>query len=156
MGQSPESTPFGHPQDPIIIVDDEPDDAYLLRRYLRAANISHPVVTFSNGRNAIEYLIYLSGERPPLRPCVLFTDLRMAPMDGFQLIGWIRSQPQFAAIRMLALSGSAYEHEVQKALSLGADLYMQKFPKPDALRDLLLPNVADRRTSSSRPTDPLR
>src|SRR5690349_5334262 len=98
MEQSSRSSPFGHPQAPIIIVDDEPDDAYLLRRYLQAANIPHPVVTFSNGRSAIEYLIHLSAERPPLLPCVLFVDLRMAPMDGFQLIGWIRSQPSFAAI----------------------------------------------------------
>ena len=138
MDLPPLSTPFGDPHDPIIILDDDPDDAFQLRRILQGANIHHPAVTFFNARRAIEYLTYLLRETPAFRPCLLLADLHMRPVDGFEFIAWVRKQRLFKKIPVIAFSGWELPSDAEKAIAAGANLCVEKFPKPDALRRLLL------------------
>jgi CheY-like chemotaxis protein len=135
---SPLSTPFGDPHDPIIIVDDDPNDTFLLRRALMDANIHHPAVTFSDVRRAIDYLEYLSKEAPSLVPGLVCTDLDMTPVDGFKLIAWLRQHRQFRKVPIAAFSDSESASEANKALELGANLCVEKFPPPAKLRAMLL------------------
>jgi two-component system, chemotaxis family, chemotaxis protein CheY len=141
MELSPHSTPFGDPHDPIIIVDDDLDEAFLLRRILQNADILHPAVTFSDPRRAKEYLTYLANETPSLLPCLLLTDLHLPPAGGVDFISWVRQQPKFKRVQVIAFSGSESSPEAEAAIAAGADLCLQKFPKSEALRTLLLQAV---------------
>ena len=131
---------FGDEHDPIIIVDDDPDDTFLLRRLLQDANIPHPAVTFSDARRAMEYLGYLANDAPGLVPCLVFTDLHMSPVNGFEFIAWIRRQAQLKHVQVIALSGSEPTSGTQKASAAGANICLPKFPPVDELLAALKPN----------------
>jgi CheY-like chemotaxis protein len=79
-----------------LVVDDEPDQRFMLRRIFERAG--HEVIEASDGAAAV----LLVEESPP---ALVVTDLMMPVMDGAELIRWLRSGPATANIPILAVSG---------------------------------------------------
>jgi CheY-like chemotaxis protein len=80
----------------ILVVDDEPDERFLVARVLRRQG--HEVVVAANGAAALEAV----QEFPP---DLVVTDIMMPVMDGVELIRQLRGDPVTAAIPLLAASG---------------------------------------------------
>jgi CheY-like chemotaxis protein len=106
----------------ILVVDDEPDQRFLLRRIFERAG--HEVLEAVNGTAALRAV----GES---RPDLVVTDVMMPVMDGVELIRRLRGDPATARIPILAASADTM-------LAGDADAVM---PKPYSWRDLLA--VAD-------------
>jgi CheY-like chemotaxis protein len=102
----------------ILVVDDEPDQRFLLRRVFERAG--HVVVDAGNGTAA---LAAVGGSRPDL----IVTDIMMPGMGGAELIRRLRSDPATAGIPILSVSGDTH-------LAGGADAVL---PKPYNWEDLL-------------------
>jgi CheY-like chemotaxis protein len=121
---------------PILIAEDEDDEAFLLQRALKKVAISHPVYRVKNGEEAIAYLAgggsFADRAQHPL-PLLVLLDLNMPKKSGFEVLDWIRSQPSLKALAVDVLSGSSREEDIEKALRLGANLYLKK---PITLPDL--------------------
>lgn len=47
----------------------------------------------------------------------------MLGMSGFEVLGWVRKQPQFASLPVVVFTGSEYPGDRQKAEDLGANAY---------------------------------
>lgn len=82
----------------ILVVDDEPDLRFLLRRIFEGAG--HAVVEAGNGADALTFL-----RRSP--PDLVVTDVMMPVMDGLELIRQIRGDPITKDIPVVAVSGHA-------------------------------------------------
>jgi CheY-like chemotaxis protein len=82
----------------ILIVDDEPDLRYLLRRVFEQAG--HVVTDAGHGEAA---LAVIRGCSPDL----VVTDMMMPVMDGAELIRRLRADPATAQIPILAVTGDA-------------------------------------------------
>ena len=114
---------------PILIVEDDENDALILQRALRKAGFNDPFHLCPNGRDAV---CYLKGEGPYQDrekfqfPRILFTDLKMPVMDGFELLQWLRSHPECGIIPAIVLSASQQESDVKRAYLLGANSYFVK------------------------------
>ena len=80
----------------ILIVDDEPDLRFLLRRIFERAG--HEVTEASHGKAALESI---DGSPPDL----VVTDVMMPVMGGVELIERLRSDPATAHIPILAATG---------------------------------------------------
>jgi DNA-binding response OmpR family regulator len=106
----------------ILVVDDEPDQRFLLRRIFERAG--HEVIDAVDGAAALRAV----RESPP---DLVVTDIMMPVMGGAELIRCLRSEPATAAILILAASGDTH-------LAGGADAVV---PKPYSWRHLLA--VAD-------------
>jgi CheY-like chemotaxis protein len=83
----------------VLIVDDEPDLRFLLRRILESAG--HEVSEAGNGADA------LSAVRRS-RPDVVVTDMMMPIMDGVELIQRLRGDPTMRDIPIVAVSGHGH------------------------------------------------
>jgi CheY-like chemotaxis protein len=83
----------------ILVVDDEPDQRFMLRRILERAG--HEVIDAGDGAAALRAV----RERPP---DLVVTDMMMPVMDGAELIRSLRSEPATAAIPILAASGDGH------------------------------------------------
>ncbi|MCX6640185.1 MAG: response regulator [bacterium] len=57
---------------------------------------------------------------------LIICDLMMPKMHGFQLIEWIRSNPQCAQTRIIVLTAKSYKRDAEKARLEGADLFISK------------------------------
>jgi CheY-like chemotaxis protein len=128
-----------------LIVENDPNDAFLIHRALTSANCGMSLVC----RNASEAKSYLRGagmyadrKRYPF-PAVVLTDLRMGHESGIELVTWIRQQEQpVRDLKVIILTGSATELQWDAAMKAGAQ-YVHR--KPTKLEDLekLLASIAD-------------
>jgi CheY-like chemotaxis protein len=116
---------------PILVIDDEPEDTYFLRRALKGAGITNPVIGCGDGEEAVSFLegAKFGGQRP----CLVFVDLKMPRMDGFEFLAWVRSHSEFEDLKVIVISSSARTEDEERARALGAHAYLVKFPKPDVL-----------------------
>lgn len=116
----------------ILLVEDDRDDVFIFQRTLKSAGIANPVVVVTTGQDAVDYLShqgkYADSKKYPL-PFVIFLDLKLPYLDGFEVLTWIRAQPQLRSIIVVVLSGSDETRDHQKAYALGARTYLVKPPQ---------------------------
>jgi CheY-like chemotaxis protein len=127
-------------QFPIIVAEDNERDAQLLNRALREVGFNNPVHVSRDGQDVINYL---KGE-PPYEdrtrykfPRVLFIDLQMPVVDGFQLLEWLKRHDECNVIPRIVLSASRQQEHVQRAYRLGVNSYIYKPPTFDGLVERL-------------------
>jgi DNA-binding response OmpR family regulator len=101
----------------ILVIDDEP---YILRSlsYLLTRE-GYPVETASNGE---EGLARVRALRPPL----VFLDIMMPRMDGYEVCEQIKQDPALAATYVIMLSAKGQQIDRERGLLGGADEYMTK------------------------------
>lgn len=114
---------------PILIVDDDPNDRVMIETALRAAGTDWPITALSGGAAAIDYLKgtgnYVDRQRHPY-PAFVITDLKMTPVDGLDILEYLRSTPRAGIIPTVVFSSSADPDDVDKAYALGASSYHVK------------------------------
>ncbi len=101
----------------VLIVDDEPNIVTALDFLLRRNG--YDVRLASNGAEALERI-----EKD--RPDVVLMDVMMPLKSGYEVCQHMRERPELAHIKVVMLSAKGSEAEVNKGLSLGADLYITK------------------------------
>lgn len=121
----------------ILAAEDEPSDAVLMKLAFERARLATRLVVVSDGQDVVDYLSgqggYADREAHPL-PRVLLLDLKMPRLSGFDVLSWLRTQPQFSVLPVVVLSSSADAADVRRAKEAGATEY---FVKPNKLSELV-------------------
>ncbi len=115
----------------VLIVDDDGDFTFLLHKALLKANIECVESVTSAGK-AVQHISGLTPNQSPV-PDLIFTDLKMTGVDGFELLAWLQRNPLFQKIPVIVLSGSSDPEELAKANALGAQ---SVYEKPHNFSDL--------------------
>lgn len=124
------------PTGTIVAIDDDPDDLRLIQRLLGKAGPANRIVAFTD---ALEAMRAFRASRDEVR--VVFCDLKMPGMDGFEFLGVVRSEPAFARSRVIIVSSCALESDVERARAFGADGFLEKMPSaPDLIRAMSRPS----------------
>ena len=101
----------------ILYVEDNEDNAYLLKR--RLARDHTTLVVATTGEEGIRLAV---SERPD----VILMDLDLPDVDGWEAARRLRSLPETRAIPIIALSAGDTEADRQKSLVAGCDDYDTK------------------------------
>jgi CheY-like chemotaxis protein len=101
----------------ILIVEDCDDQGALLRHTLMKHN--YVVKVAMNGRQALAMM-------QEQVPNIVFTDILMPEMDGFELCREIKKDPKLAQIPVILLTASWDMSSLLQGLESGADLYFFK------------------------------
>lgn len=113
----------------ILLVEDNADDAALLRRAFIKARVTNPLHLARSGEEALAYLSgsgrYADRNEFPL-PSLVLLDLNMPGMDGFGVLRWIRQDPVLKGLRVVVLSSSDSMRDVNQAYQLGANSFLIK------------------------------
>src|SRR2546425_11206925 len=113
----------------ILLVEDSLDDLELLRRFFAKAGLQNPLHAVADGVEAMSYLLgrgkYVDRARYPA-PNILLIDINMPRVNGLELMSWLRTQPDFEHLVVIALSGSAEQDEIDRAYQMGANSYLLK------------------------------
>ena len=124
----------------VLHVDDDPNDLELLRAAAHKARVHFIIRTVEDGEQAIAYLtgagIYADRKRHPL-PSLILLDLKMPRASGFEILKWVRTQPQLKAMPIVVLSGSQLQEDMRQAYARGANSYLVKPLGFDALVGLV-------------------
>ena len=120
----------------ILLVEDNEDDVFMMRRALRQADVLNPLKVVTDGQQALDYLSgereYADRERYPL-PFIIFLDLKLPYLDGFEILSWMRRQRTLDAIVVIILTSSAEPRDQERGYAMGARSYLVKPPTPGAL-----------------------
>jgi CheY-like chemotaxis protein len=109
----------------VLLVEDSPDDAYFFNRALRLACVPCSVTHVSNGREAVNLLVVANATGAKL-PDVIFLDLKMPVMSGFDVLEWLQQQSFASGLKVFVLSGSNQQDDRVRAQALGASGYLVK------------------------------
>lgn len=124
----------------ILVAEDDPNDAFLLRRAFEKNGLRNPTHICSDGEDALAYLRgtgkYQDRKQFPF-PEVIFTDLKMPKIDGLQVLQWLQQHPDCQVIPVVVFSSSNLEEDVKAAYELGANAYIRKPPSFDALVEVV-------------------
>src|SRR5262245_12578809 len=126
----------------ILLVEDDPNDVFLMERALSKTNLKIPMHVVMNGQEAIDYLAgegkYTDRSTYPV-PQHLFLDLKMPFVNGFEVMEWLRERKLLSGMDVFVLSSSPEERDRERSKKLGAKAYLVKPPTPQMLLDVLKP-----------------
>ncbi len=101
----------------VLVVDDEPFILRSLTFVLKKEGFG--VETASNGLEALEKI-------RRLRPRVVFLDIMMPRMNGFEVCGQVKSDPELRDTYVVFLTAKGQQIDKVKGLIQGADEYITK------------------------------
>jgi CheY-like chemotaxis protein len=126
--------------EPILLVEDNPDDADLIKLALNRAGISSPIEWLDNGEAALAYLegtgAFSDREKYPL-PGLILLDLKLTRLSGFNVLKWQKQHPQLKKVPTIVLTASMDPADIDKAYDLGAESYLVKPKNFEGLVELL-------------------
>ena len=117
------------PSQPILLVEDSPEDYEATVRAFRRSGLKNPVVRCEDGEEALDYLYrrgaYAAPERSP-RPGVILLDLNLPGTDGRQVLSEIKRTERLKDIPVVVLTTSSDERDIKACYRAGANSYIQK------------------------------
>jgi CheY-like chemotaxis protein len=117
----------------ILIVDDDPDDHYFLRRALTDAVPQVLVESVYDGSEALQYL-----HSCPSLPSLIFLDLNMTRITGKDTMKVIRDNPVLNKVPVVILTTSRNNAEKEELLNLGAVGFYNKPHSSAELTEMIL------------------
>jgi two-component system, OmpR family, alkaline phosphatase synthesis response regulator PhoP len=111
----------------VLIVDDEPLIRLLIEQSLE--EFEERGVEILAAENGVEALEIIMKERPEL----VFLDVMMPKMNGFEVCSIVKRQLQMKDVCIVMLTAKGQEHDRQKALEAGTDQYITK---PFSIREV--------------------
>lgn len=119
------STPFV-----VLLVEDEPADAHLVKVALRENRLLVDLHTACDGVEALQFLRhqdrYAQADSPVPRPDLILLDLNMPRMDGREFLSVIKEDPALADIPVVVLTTSDVERDVIASYHLRAAGFITK------------------------------
>jgi CheY-like chemotaxis protein len=113
----------------VLLVEDDLNDVFLVKRAFKTAAIRNPLQVVTDGLEAIHYLRaegkYADRKAYPL-PRLVVMDIKMPRRTGFDVLEWVKHDPLLRRIPIVIVSGSDSPMDINRAYELGANAYMVK------------------------------
>jgi excisionase family DNA binding protein len=114
----------------VLVVDDEQAIAGSIQRFLERSNNHFEVAVAKDGFDA--------GHRVgTFQPNVVFLDLRLPGIDGFEICRRIKASPATSQTKIIAMTGVYEAETVNRIVGLGAAICLRKPFTPEDLRHAL-------------------
>ncbi|MBI5962393.1 MAG: response regulator [Chloroflexi bacterium] len=113
----------------VMLVEDNIDHAELVIRTLENHRIANQIKHFSDGQNALDYLLRHNGYQDPdssPRPHLILLDLRLPRVDGLEVLRQIKEQEELKNIPVIILTTSEAEKDVARAYDNHVNSYLVK------------------------------
>lgn len=112
----------------ILLVDDDRDDVEVALRAVRRAELDVHISVVHDGREALEALGVETHDAgvPRVEPCVVFLDLKMPRVDGWEVLRRLRQHPRTKDLPVVVLSWSDQVQDVERCYALGANSFLVK------------------------------
>lgn len=112
-----------------LLADDDADDTSIFCEALGLIDTDVECSTVENGRRVFERL----KEFGPVKPDLIFLDINMPIMDGWDCLRALKQNPEYKTIPAIMYSTSSARKDVELAYQLGALLFLTK---PEDFKEL--------------------
>jgi CheY-like chemotaxis protein len=113
----------------ILLVEDDPAHAEIVRRNLESSRIGNRLVLVSDGQAALDYLYCRGTFSDPMlapRPGLILLDLRLPKVDGLEVLKTVKADDALNQIPVVILTTSSAESDVARAYDCHANSYLVK------------------------------
>lgn len=112
----------------ILMVEDDPAHAEIVRRNFEGFHIANRLIHVADGRAALDYL-QRQGSRDDAdqpMPNLILLDLRIPKINGLEVLRILKSSPRLRDIPVVVLTTSGNDKDIAQAYDLGANSYLVK------------------------------
>jgi len=110
----------------ILLLEDEPADANLVRIALKENKICCRLHHVADGQEGLEFLRRQGNYADAPRPDLILLDLNMPRMNGREFLAITKADDQFKSIPVVVLTTSEVHRDVEAAYQLGVAGYITK------------------------------
>jgi CheY-like chemotaxis protein len=110
----------------ILLLEDESADAYLVKMALKENKILANLYHVVDGREGLDFLQRAEKYTDAPRPDLIFLDLNMPRMNGYEFLKAIKANSMFCDIPVIVLTTSDVENDVVRSYESGAASYITK------------------------------
>jgi two-component system response regulator len=113
----------------IILVEDNPSDADLIKRALNKNNVANKILHLKDGQEVIDYLFgegQWKGRTTANTPKVILLDLKMPKVSGIEVLKKIKSNDETRSIPVVILTSSKEDPDIKECYKLGVNSYVVK------------------------------
>jgi two-component system response regulator len=113
----------------IILVEDNPSDADLIKRALNKNNVANKILHLKDGQEVIDYLFgegQWKGRTTANTPKVILLDLKMPKVSGIEVLKKIKSNEETRSIPVVILTSSKEDPDIKECYKLGVNSYVVK------------------------------
>jgi len=128
------------PEGTILLVEDNDDDVFFMRRALKTADIQNPLQVAQDGQAAIEYIngagSFADRSQFPF-PCLVLLDLKLPRKTGLEVLAAIQGRKKCPTLIIVVLTTSRESADIDQAYQLGANAYLVKPTSPTELAQMM-------------------
>lgn len=125
-------TPSRHPFT-LIMIEDDPGHASLIRKNLMRSGIRNPCRHFTRGAEALSYI--LASEH--YDRLLILLDLNLPDIDGHEVLRRLKSHPVTRLIPVIVLTTTEDTQEIDRCYALGCNMYITKPVDYDSFADAM-------------------
>jgi CheY-like chemotaxis protein len=127
----------------VLLIDDDFVNNFLNKRIIENLGICDEIKILLNGEEAIHYIEWYCIQNGKKCPELIFLDLRMPVMDGFEFLK-IFHKLKFKKdhVEMVVLTSSTDERDIDRIRSLGIKHYINKPLLKEKLMELIAPRLS--------------
>ncbi len=101
---------------PILYIEDDDNSRFIVNFILTNVMGFHHVTTWENGADVVAKIRVLKPA-----PKIIFLDIQMDPIDGYEVMSRLRKEQEFDEIRVIALTASFMKEEEKRLKHAGFD-----------------------------------
>jgi CheY-like chemotaxis protein len=106
----------------IVLTDDDKEEHVLFKEVADEFDEIYSIISFEKGLDLLKYLNNPAENFPD----IIFLDLNMPTISGFECLSKIRSTRELDGLKVVIYSTSASEKDVKVTFENGANLYITK------------------------------
>lgn len=123
---------------PILVVDDNRDNADIIRQYLETRG--YPITVASSGEEALSLF-------ETVKPALVLLDIMMPGRDGWEVCRVMKQHPELGkSVRIIMVTALNAMEDKQEAIKTGADDFVEKPFDLATLATTVQRNLAMQRT----------
>lgn len=128
----------------ILLVEDEKDDVFLIKRALKKADVENNIEVLKNGESALSYLREnIEGKKKDkdVLPTLILLDLKLPKRSGLDVLKEIQNEPEFKMIKgvpIIILTSSKESSDIARAYELGANSYLIKPVSTEKMAEMFM------------------
>jgi CheY-like chemotaxis protein len=116
---------YGKPIE-ILLVEDNPDDAFMTMEGLREGKVHNHVHLVEDGVEALRFLRQQGPGPAAPRPDLILLDLSLPRLGGLEVLAEIKQDAELRRIPVIIMTGSKREEDVLRAYNNHANCYVTK------------------------------
>ena len=112
----------------IIMIEDDEGHARLIEKNIRRAGVNNEIIPFSNGTDAVKFLLGNdgSGAANAGKALMILLDLNLPDMTGVDILKRVKENEHLKRTPVVVLTTTDDAKEIQRCYDLGCNVYITK------------------------------